>query len=499
MQTIPVTIKETGRIKAIKGCIVKISGLHNCMIGQLITFSDNTRGFVMGFNKEFVLALLLGPSYRLRAGDNVYSETDRFEIPVGDNFLGRIVNSLCEPLDGKGAVDEGRGTRDEGRPSSIVHHPSYYPIFRDAPTVLDRAPIEEALHTGIRIIDSSIPIGKGQRELIIGDRMTGKTTIAVDTILNQKGKDVVSIYCCIGRDYASFEKVMGIFKEYAVLDSVIVVAALASSPLGEKYLAPYAAATLGEHFMYNGRDVLVVFDDLTKHAWAYRELSLLLERSPGREAYPGDIFYLHAQLMERAGRLAPEMGGGSMTFLPIADTLQGDIAGFIPTNLISMTDGQVYLNSTLFGEGFKPAIDMGLSVSRIGSRVQSTIMREVARDVGLDHIRYRELLRVTKLRAAISEELSSRLKHGEKVEQILIQAKNRPSPAVEQILLFYALKEKVLDVLSDEKCKDFKQNIYDYAVENFPDLVKKLETGEALAAGDRKSLNSCIVTFFKKG
>ena len=483
MQTTSVTIKEAGRIKAIKGSIVKITGLHNCMIGQLITFSDNTRGFVMGFNKEFVLALLLGPSYRLKAGDNVYSETDPFEIPVGDNFLGRIVNSLCEPLDRGSQID----------PNAAAG------IFRNAPTVLDRVPIEEALHTGIRIIDSSIPIGKGQRELIIGDRMTGKTTIAVDTILNQKGKDVVSIYCCIGRDYASFEKVMGIFKEYGVLDNVIVVAALASSPLGEKYLAPYAAATLGEHFMYKGRDVLVVFDDLTKHAWAYRELSLLLERSPGREAYPGDIFYLHAQLMERAGKLAPEMGGGSMTFLPIADTLQGDIAGFIPTNLISMTDGQVYLNSTLFGEGFKPAIDMGLSVSRIGNRVQSTIMREVAKDVGLDHIRYRELLRVTKLRAAISEELSSRLKHGEKVEQILVQAKNRPSPAAEQILLFYALKEKVLDALPDEKCNDFKQNIYGYARENFPDLVKKLERGEALAAGEKKSLNSCIVTFFKRG
>jgi len=482
MRTETVTIREMGQIREIKGSIVRITGLSNCMMGQLITFPDNTKGFVMGFNREVVLVLLLGAGRQIKAGDRVHSEVKSFEIPVGNNFLGRIVNALCEPADGKSQIKEDA--------SSCV--------FRDAPAVLDRVPIKDMFQTGIRIIDSSIPVGKGQRELLIGDRMTGKTTIAVDTILNQKGKGVICIYCCIGRDYASFEKVVSILKEHGALDYTIIVSGLASSPLGEKYLAPYAAATLGEHFMYAGRDVFVVFDDLTKHAWAYREVSLLLERSPGREAYPGDIFYLHAQLMERAGKLAPEMGGGSMTFFPIADTLQGDIAGFIPTNLISMTDGQIYLNSVLFGEGFKPAIDLGLSISRVGSKVQSALMRELTKDLGLDYIQYRELLRATKLRAGVSEELGKRLRHGEKVEEIFIQEKNSPSPLAEQLLLFYALREGILDVLSNERCNDFKKNILEFARKNFPDVPEKLEEGKELTTGDKTVLNACLVKFFKE-
>jgi len=481
MPTETVSIREMGRIKEIKSSIVKIEGLSQCMMGQLITFSDNTKGFVMGFTKELVLVLLLGVSQDIRAGDRVYSEREAFLLPVGDKFLGRIVNALCEPADG------GPQVKPDDHSSA----------FRDAPGVLDRIPVDEMLQTGIRTIDSSIPIGKGQRELIIGDRMTGKTTIAVDTILNQKGKDIISIYCCIGRDYASFEKVVNTFKEHGVLDKMIIVSALASSPLGEKYLAPYTAATLGEHFMYSGRDVLVVFDDLTKHAWNYRELSLLLERSPGREAYPGDIFYLHAQLMERAANLASEIGGGSMSFLPIADTLQGDITGFIPTNLISMTDGQIYLNSTLFGEGFKPAIDLGLSVSRIGTKVQPPLLREFTREVGLNYIQYRELLKATKLRTGVLEQLTKRLRHGEKIEQILTQDKNSPSPEAEQLILFYALKEGILDVLSYEQCDDFKGRILKFTQKNFPQVIKKIKVAKELSQQDRNELKECLVKFFR--
>ncbi|MBL7069368.1 MAG: F0F1 ATP synthase subunit alpha [Candidatus Omnitrophica bacterium] len=477
-----VSVKEFGVIKEIKKFVIKIEGLSNCMVGQLVNFTDDTKGFVIGFNEKEVLVLLLGSGGKIKANDIVYSEWQTFTIPVGDNFLRRIVNSLCQPLDGKSPVKE----------------EAFYNIFRDAPSVLDRVPIDEMLQTGIRIIDSSIPIGKGQRELIIGDRMTGKTSIAVDTILNQKDKDVICIYCCIGRDYASFEKVVGVLAENGALDYTIVVSSLASSSIGEQYLAPYTAATLGEYFMYSGRDVFVVFDDLTKHAWAYREISLLLERPPGREAYPGDIFYLHAQLMERAGRLSPELRSGSMTFFPIADTLQGDIAGFIPTNLISMTDGQVYLNSTLFGEGFKPAIDLGLSVSRIGNKVQSEAMRELTKDVGLNYIQHRELLKATKLRAAVSEELNLRLRHGEKIEQLLKQDRFSPSPIAEQLILFYALKKGALDAIPDAKCEDFKKGIYAFAQENFPDLVKSLEEGKTMTADDRKRLNECIVQFFKE-
>jgi len=481
-KTETVSVRQVGRIREIKKSIVRIEGLSNCMLGQLINFRDNTKGFVMGFNEKEVLLLLLGVSRNIRAGDEVYSEEEPFRIPVGERFLGRIVTSLCEPLDGKGAVRED----------------AFSDIFRDAPPVLDRVPITDMLSTGIRIIDSCIPIGKGQRQLVIGDRMTGKTSIAVDTISNQKDKGVICIYCCIGRDYASFEKTVTAFKENAALDHMIIVAALASSSIGEQYLAPYTAATLGEYFMYSGRDVLTVFDDLTKHAWAYRELSLLLERPPGREAYPGDIFYLHAQLMERAAKLSPDMGGGSMTFFPIADTLQGDIAGFIPTNLISMTDGQIYLNAGLFGEGFKPAIDVGLSVSRIGSRVQSPVMRELTGDLELKYIQYRELLKATRLRATISEELQGRLRHGEKIERIFIQDRNKPSPIEEQTILFYALKEGALDVLSDDRCDEFKKGILAFAKKASPALVKKLAASEKLTAEDKAELKGCIVSFFKE-
>ncbi|MCQ9207740.1 MAG: F0F1 ATP synthase subunit alpha, partial [Omnitrophica bacterium] len=342
-----VSIKELGEIREIRKSIIKVEGLSHCMVGQLVNVADGGKGFVMGFNEKEVLVLLLGNPDKLRAGDKVYSESVTFKIPVGEKFLGRVVSPLCEPLDGKGNI----------------RADASFDIFRDAPQVMDRIPISEMLSTGIRVIDAVFPVGKGQRQLIIGDRMTGKTSIAVDTIVNQKDKNVICIYCCVGRDYASFEKVVSIFKQKDVIDRMIIVSGIASLPIGEQYLAPYAAATLGEYFMHSGRDVVVVFDDLTKHAWTYRELSLLLERPPGREAYPGDIFYLHAQLMERAGRLSSVAGAGSMTFFPIADTLHGDIAAFIPTNLISMTDGQIYLSAGLFNEGFKPAVDLGLSVS----------------------------------------------------------------------------------------------------------------------------------------
>ena len=477
-----VTIAEIGRIKEIKKSIVKIEGLHNCMLGQLVTFADGTKGFVMGFNENEVLVLLLGISKALKAGNEVHSREESFKIPVGNNFLGRIVNPLCEGLDGKGYVKE----------DSLAY------IFRDAPAVLDREPVSEMLATGIRIIDSTIPIGKGQRQLIIGDRMTGKTSIAVDAILNQKGRDVICIYCCVGRDYASFEKVVGTFKEKGALDYMIVVSALASSSIGEQYLAPYAAAALGEYFMYAGKDVLVVFDDLTKHAWAYRELSLLLERPPGREAYPGDIFYLHAQLMERGAHLSSQNGGGSMTFLSIADTLQGDISGFIPTNLISMTDGQIYLNSALFGEGFKPAIDVGLSVSRIGSRVQQKTLRELTKDLGLKYVQYRDLLKTTRLKSGVSEDMTGRLRHGEKIEHIFKQDKNSPSPMAEQLILYFALESEALDVLSNEKCDYFKKNIFAFAVLEIPAVVENLEKGLEISDGDREALKKCIMNFNHK-
>ena len=481
-RTSVVSVKEVGQIKEIRKSIVRVAGLSNCMIGQLVNLGEGTKGFIMGFNENEVLTLLLGDPAKLKAGMRVYSEAEPFRIPVGDEFLGRIVNPLCEPIDGKPGIKNG----------------TFYDMFSEAPAVLDRIPIEEMFITGIRVIDSAFPVGKGQRQLIIGDRMTGKTAIAVDAILNQKDRNVICIYCCVGRDYASFEKAVSTFKQKGALDYMVVVSALASSPIGEQYLAPYTAATLGEYFMRSGRDVFIAFDDLTKHAWAYRELSLLLERPPGREAYPGDVFYLHAQLMEKAGKLSEEKGGGSMTFFPLADTLHGDIAGFIPTNLISMTDGQIYLNSTLFGEGFKPAVDLGLSVSRIGSRVQSPLMRVLTKGLGLEYIQYRELLKTTKLRAATYEDTAARLVHGEKIERIFIQEQNRPSPVAEQLILFYALRKKILDRLPNKKCDNFKKNIFAFAEKQIPDIVKKMETGKDFTERDAAKLNDCIVAFFKR-
>jgi len=482
IKTEPVSVREIGSIREIRKSIVKVEGLSDCMLGQIVNFSDNQKGFVMGFNEKDVLLLLLQAPKGIKAGDTVYSEKKVFKIPTGDKFLGRIINPLCEPLDGKPPVEADNFTY----------------IFSEAPSVLDRTPLEKKLVTGIRIIDSCISVARGQRQLIVGDRMTGKTSLAVDALLNQKGEGVICIYCCIGRDYASFENVVNTFKKNGAMDYMIVVSALASSSIGEQYLAPYAAATLGEHFMYSGRDVFIVFDDLTKHAWAYRELSLLLERPPGREAYPGDIFYLHAQLMERAAKLSPQMGGGSMSFFAIADTLQGDIAGFIPTNLISMTDGQIYLNSSLFGEGFKPAVDLALSVSRIGNKVQSAIMKELVRNLALNYIQYRELLKATRLRAGISEESSAFLRRGEKIERIFTQEKNCLSPIAEQIILFYALKSGALDILPDERCDYFKKNILKFAQANFSGLTAKLEREEELTTSDRKELSECIVRFFKE-
>ncbi len=474
-----VSISEVGRVKEIKQAIVKVEGLQNCMLGQLVTFVNGMKGFVMGFNQNEVLVLLLGPSKGIKAGTEVSLREETFKIPVGKQFLGRIINSLCGSLDGKGSIEED----------------SLADIFRDAPAVLDRAPVDQMMMTGIRIIDSVLPIGKGQRQLIIGDRMTGKTSIAVDAILYQKEKNIVCIYCCIGSAYAAFEKVASLLKEKGALDYTIVVAALASSPIGEQYLAPYTAAALGEHFMHKGRDVLVVFDDLTKHAWAYRELSLLLERPPGREAYPGDIFYLHAQLMERGAHLSAKLGGGSMTLLSIANTLQGDISGFIPTNLISMSDGQIYLDSTLLGEGFKPAVDLGLSVSRIGTKIQPKGFRELTKDLELKYIQYRELLKATRLRSGISEEVNARLRHGEKLEKIFIQERSSPSSIAEQYILYLAFREKFLDRLTDEQLEQFKKKIFSYVSGAMPGIVKNMTIGEELTDKEEKELKKCIMDF----
>ncbi|MBI5024127.1 MAG: F0F1 ATP synthase subunit alpha [Candidatus Omnitrophica bacterium] len=500
MQTIQ--IQEVGKIREIKKSIAKITGLSRCMIGQLIHFTDNTKGIVVGFASGEAVTFLLGKVEEIRVGDPAYSNMEPFTIPAGEAFLGRLVNASAEPIDGKGAI-QSSGNKEQNRsgyPDTRIPgypDPGRYPVFRKAPGVLQRIPLSRTFETGVLAIDATVPIGKGQRELIIGDRMTGKTSICTDAILNQKDKDVICVYCCIGRTYSSLLKIVELLKEKGALDYTIVVAAHAASPGGEQYLAPYTACALGEYFMDHGKDVFVVFDDLTKHAWAYRQLSLLLERPPGRDAYPGDIFYLHSQLMERAGQYSPEFGGGSMTFFPVVDTLQGDVTGYIPSNLISMTDGQIYMNTSLFNSGFKPAIDLGLSVSRVGNKVQCPAVKELSGMLRLEYVRYNELLKITRFKASVSEAVNQRLREGEALTQFFTQMNNEPAPLELQIILLYALRRKILAVLARGEIDYFKKNIYGFMREKFPNVVREAGDKKELTLELRRGLDDAFLAFFK--
>lgn len=477
-------VREVGFIESVRKFIVIAKGLPTCMNGQIVEFSSGALGLVMGFTEDKVQILVLGDPGSIRSGDEVYNKGRFLNLPVSDAFIGRVVNGLCQSLDGTNSIEA-----DE-----------YYPVFRVAPGVMERVPVKETLETGILILDAVIPIAKGQRQLIIGDRLTGKTTAAIDTILNQKGKDVICIYCCIGKPYSSLLKVLDVLREGGALEYSIVISGIASLSAGEQFLSAYAACTLGEYFMYKGKDVLVVFDDLTKHAWIYRQISLLLERAPGREAYPGDIFYIHSQLMERAGYLRPELGGGSMTFLPIVEILQGDVTGYISTNLISMTDGQLYFSTPLFNKGFKPAIDFGLSVSRIGNKAQWPAMKEVSRGLRLDYIQYRELLQMTQLRTTgLSKEAESRIRRGEAINQLIIQDKNKPVSIVEQVLYLYALNRGLLDNLSVFQIREFKSGIFASMEKKYPRFSAELRESRELTQEALTMIEEGIKDYFNEG
>jgi F-type H+-transporting ATPase subunit alpha len=474
-------MREVGVVKSVQKFIVFAEGLPSCVSGQMVEFVNGLKGVVIGFFEEEVQILALGSASEIKAGDEVYNRGEFLVLPVGDNFLGRVINSLCEPQDGLGDIEAS----------------SAYPVFRVAPGVLDRVPVDRTLETGILTIDATIPIGKGQRQLLIGDRLTGKTTVAIDTIINQKGKDVVCIYCCIGKPYSSLLKILDIFREKDVMDYTIVVSGVASTSCGEQYLAPYTACMLGEYFMYNGKDVLVIFDDLTRHAWVYRQISLLLGRAPGREAYPGDIFYIHSQLMERAGQLKPELGGGSMTFFPIVEIQQGDVTGYISTNIISMTDGQIYFSTPLFNKGFRPAIDLGLSVSRIGSKAQWPAMKTLSKNLRLSYLQYKELLQMTQLRAtSLSKEAEASLKRGEAITQLLIQPKNRPVEIEEQIIYLYVLSLGILDTLSATEIRRYKDDLFPTIKEWDAAIIKKLRETKAFTDEVKKAFDNYLQKYF---
>ncbi|RKY41102.1 MAG: F0F1 ATP synthase subunit alpha [Candidatus Makaraimicrobium thalassicum] len=475
-------VKEVGLVKEAKRGIAKVAGLPSCIYGQLVEFKNGITGMVIGFNPEETLVIILGEESHISVGDSVTTFSEFFSLPVGEQLIGRVVSSTGKPLDDKGDIAAS----------------DYYPVFREAPGIIAREPITEPLLTGIKALDLTVPIGKGQRELIIGDRQTGKSSIALDTIINQKGKDIVCIYCWVGGSYSVFESFMHMLSRKNAFPYLVAVCAPAATPAAEQYLAPYTAAAIGEYFMYRGRDVLVVFDDLTKHAWTYRQMSLLLERAPGREAYPGDVFFLHSQLMERAGRLKKELGGGTMTFLPIVETMQGDITGYIQTNLISMTDGQIYLNTSLFQEGFKPAIDLGLSVSRVGSKVQYPAIRELGGGLRLEYAQYREMLRLTRLRTRLSEEAMAHIQRGETLEELFRQDNFNPLSLVEEIVLFYAFSRKILEVLTPTVLKKFKTGILQFLLESEPGLVEEIEEGGELSEDVRRRLDNAFIMYFKK-
>ena len=451
--------REYGKVAEIKQDVVSVTGMSNCMNGQLVKIGESTYGFIVGFDQDYVLVLKANVGGHIKPGDPVMSTIDDFKVPVGDAFIGRKVNALCQPTDGGGVIRES----------------ALSPIFNKARTVLERVPLDQVLQTGTQIIDMLKPVGKGQRMLILGDRMTGKTTVGVDAIISQKGKDVICIYCCIGKAEGALQKIVDLYNENDVWDYGMIVASTASDPIGQQYLAPYVACSLGEYFMQDeGRDVLVVFDDLTKHAWAYRQISLLLERAPGRDAYPGDIFYIHSQLVERAGKLKPELGGGSMTHLPIVETLQSDVAGYIPSNIVSMTDGQIFMSSGLFSEGFKPAIDMGLSVSRIGSKVQWPAMKAMTGMLQLDFVRYKELEKLTRLRAGVSGDVQKRLEHGRVLEEVLKQDQNRPLEIEEQIIRLYALRNGLFDNVDPADVHDYLELFVSQVMRDASDVVNEL-------------------------
>ena len=422
-------ISDFGTVIQVGDGIARVYGLENCMSGELLEFPGNTYGMAMNLEEDNVGVVIMGSDREIKEGDIVKPTGKVAEVPVGDAMMGRVVNALGQPIDGKGPI-----VSSESRP---IEYP--------APGVLQRKSVNQPLQTGIKAIDSMIPIGRGQRELIIGDRQTGKTAIAIDTILNQKGEDVICIYVAIGQKKSTVAQLVQNLEDKGAMDYTIVVSATASDVAPLQYIAPYAGCAIGEYFMYQGKDVLIVYDDLSKHAVAYRAMSLLLRRPPGREAYPGDVFYLHSRLLERAAKLSDELGGGSITALPIIETQAGDVSAYIPTNVISITDGQIYLETELFFTGQRPAVNAGISVSRVGGNAQIKAMKKVASSVKLELAQYRELASFSQFGSDVDADTKARLDHGQVLMEILKQPQYQPIPVEKQVMIIYAAVNHVLD------------------------------------------------------
>ncbi len=451
-------VSEVGSVISVGDGIARVYGLEKAMAGELLEFPHGVMGLTLNLEESQVGVVLLGEFTQIREGDQVRRTGRIIEVPVGESLVGRVVNALAEPIDGKGAI-----TSDKTQP-----------IERLAPGVVDRQPVGEPLQTGLKAIDSMIPIGRGQRELIIGDRQTGKTAVAIDTIINQKGLDVICIYVAIGQKRSTVAQVIKTLEEAGAMDYSIVVSASASDPAPMQFLAPYAGCAIGEYYRDSGRHVLCIYDDLSKHAAAYREISLLLRRPPGREAYPGDVFYLHSRLLERASKLSDENGGGSLTALPIIETQAGDVAAYIPTNVISITDGQIYLESDLFHSGIRPAVNVGLSVSRVGGSAQIKAMRQIAGTLRLDLAQYRDLAAFAQFGSDLDKATQAQLARGERLTEILKQGQYVPLPVAKQVAIIYAGTKGFLDDLEVADLGDFEAELMRFLDTSKPEVLKNI-------------------------
>ena len=476
-----IDVFQTGEVLTLGDGICRVSGLADVMAGEMLEFPGGLKGMVQDLDKNNVGVVLLGPFGHLQEGDSVRRTGRIVEVPVGDALIGRVVDAMGSPIDGKGPIKTD----------------SFRPVESPAPSVLSREPVSVPLQTGLTAIDALVPIGRGQRELIIGDRQTGKTAIALDAIINQKGKDVICIYVAIGQKESTVSSVVEKLRSHGAMDYTIVVAATASEPAPMLYIAPYAGAAMGEYFMYNGKDVLIIYDDLSKQATAYREISLLLQRPPGREAYPGDVFYLHSRLLERAARLNAESGGGSMTALPIIETQAGDISAYIPTNVISITDGQIFLESDLFHSGVRPAINVGLSVSRVGGAAQLGAMKQVAGRLRVDLAQYRELASFAQFGSDLDKSTRDTLHRGARMTEVLKQGQYVPMSAADQVIAIFAVSEGYADDLELSDVARFESELIDYVNRSYPEFQGEVLSGKKLSADQQAKLKECIVNFKK--
>ena len=475
----PLEAADVGQVLEVGDGIARVSGLAGAMVSELLAFPHGVMGIAFNLEVDQVGAILMGDYTLIQEGDLVRTTGEIASVPVGDALIGRVVNALGEPIDGKGPI-----RTDKRRP-----------VERIAPNVVTRKRVDTPVQTGIKAIDSMIPIGRGQRELIIGDRQTGKTALAIDTIINQKGKNLICIYVAIGQKQAQVAQVVATLEKYGAMDHTIVVVASASEPAALQYLAPYAGCAMGEEFMERGQDALIVYDDLLKHAWAYRQVSLLLRRPPGREAFPGDVFYLHSRLLERAAKLHPDYGGGSLTALPIIETQAGDVSAYIPTNVISITDGQIYLESDLFYAGIRPAVNAGLSVSRVGGAAQTRAMKQVAGMLRLEHAQYRELMAFAQFGADLDAATRAQLERGARIQEVLKQPQYQPLSLGHQVCILYAVVNGHLDDIPVADIQRFEEGFHRFLDTTRPEILEAIETEKEISKATEEALKAAIAEF----